>query len=289
MKRSNRLVIFVGVLLAILAFVGIVIVLNQNGTTGTGPNASATPRTVAVLVAKQDIKIGDAVTPDLVEVKQVSPESVQGAHFSDPSQVGGRPAVVAVPKGAQVNEATFGGVGATCISCMLQAGEVAIPVQLDIVTGVDYLVQPGDHVDVVVSVQLPATMSPDGKTLRSVKVVLQNKRVLYVSARNTATLPSATPQPSGSPRAAATAAPIPSSVVVVVAGTDQDAEILRYAARDQTEFQGTATSAVVALTIRATGDSDVQTTTGITINELIKQYGLLVPQQIALPTPSPAR
>ncbi len=32
MKRSNRLVIFVGVLLAILAFVGIVIVLNGQTT-----------------------------------------------------------------------------------------------------------------------------------------------------------------------------------------------------------------------------------------------------------------
>ena len=288
MKRSNRLVIFVGVLLAILAFVGIVILLNNTGPTTSNNGPSPTPRTVAVLVAKQDIKIGDAVTPDMVEVKRVSPDAVLGTNYSDPSQVGGRPALVDVPAGSQVNQETFGGVGQTCISCMLQPGEVAIPVQIDKVTGVDYLVQPGDHVDVLVSIQLPAVMNPDNKSQRSVKVVLQDKRVLFVSARNAATLPSPTPRPrtaSGQP--APTAAPIPNSAIVVIAGTDQDAEVLRYAARDETEFQGTGTSAVVALTIRATGDTDVQTTTGITIEELIKQYGLLVPQTFTLPTASP--
>ena len=49
MKRSNRLVIFVGVLLAILAFVGIVILLNQPG--GPGPNQE--PTTAKVLVRGQ--------------------------------------------------------------------------------------------------------------------------------------------------------------------------------------------------------------------------------------------
>ncbi len=163
MKRSNRLVIFVGVLLAILAFVGIVIVLNNSTSGPTGSNgASPKPATVAVLVAKQDIAIGDAVTPDLVEVKQVDPAAVAGTRFADPSQVGGRPALVAVPAGSQVNQQTFGGVGNVCISCMLQTGEIAIPIQVDKVTGVDFLVQPGDHVDVLVAVQLPAAHESAG-------------------------------------------------------------------------------------------------------------------------------
>ena len=288
MKRSNRLVIFVGVLLAILAFVGIVIVLNNSGTGGgNGGAAEATPTTVAVLVAKQDIAIGDAVTPDMVEVKQVDPSAVVGTRYADPSQVGGRPAIIAVPKGAQVNGEVFGGVGITCISCALQAGEVAIPVQVDQITGLDYLVQPGDHVDVLVSVQLPAVMGPTGDSMRSVKVILQNKRVVFVSSRNTATLPVSTPEPGATPGAATPAPEAPTSAVVVIAGTDQDAEILRYAARDQTEFQGTSTSAVVAMTIRATGDDSTFKTTGITINQLIQEYGLLVPRQVNLASPSP--
>ncbi len=133
-------------------------------------------------------------------------------------------------------------------------------------------------------------MNPQGDSLRSVKVVLQDKRVLYISDRNAATLPAVTPVPGASPRGAATPVPAnPSSAVVIVAGTAQDAEVLRYAARDETEFQGTGTSAVVALTIRNTDDTDVATTTGITIDELIKQYGLLVPQIVNVATPSPSR
>ena len=56
MKRSNRLVILVGVLLAVLAFVAIVILLNNPNNGGTG-GTEATPTTVDVLVATQDIAI----------------------------------------------------------------------------------------------------------------------------------------------------------------------------------------------------------------------------------------
>ncbi|HLA65699.1 MAG TPA: SAF domain-containing protein, partial [Candidatus Saccharimonadales bacterium] len=83
MKRSNRLVILVGVLLAVLAFVAIIIVLNNNTTT------QPTLTTVPVLVAKSDIAIGDAVKPDLVEVKQVAPDAVVPTRIGDPSQLTG--------------------------------------------------------------------------------------------------------------------------------------------------------------------------------------------------------
>ncbi len=96
MKRSNRLVIFVGVLLAILAFVGIVIVLNGQ-TTGR----SQEPTTAKVLVAKDAIDIGTAVTPDMVQVKEVPLDGVVGTPYSDPSQVGGQPALVTLPAGAR--------------------------------------------------------------------------------------------------------------------------------------------------------------------------------------------
>ena len=73
MKRSNRLVILVGVLLAVLAFVGIVVLLGQN--TGK-PNAEKVP--VTVTVAKADIAIGDSVTPDLVRPRTSSPRRSPG-------------------------------------------------------------------------------------------------------------------------------------------------------------------------------------------------------------------
>ncbi len=77
MKRSNRLVILVGVLLAVLAFVGIVILLNQ----GDGPERPE-PTTVTVIVAIDDIAIGDPVTPDMAETAKVAADAVeQTAHW----------------------------------------------------------------------------------------------------------------------------------------------------------------------------------------------------------------
>ncbi len=97
MKRSNRLVILVGVLLAVLAFVAIVILLNQREEAVVPEEVTET-----VLVATQDIDIGDPVTPDLVEAQEVQPDAVQGTPLTDASAVSGQPALFAIPEGSQV-------------------------------------------------------------------------------------------------------------------------------------------------------------------------------------------
>ena len=91
-----------------------------------------------------------AVTPDMVEAKQVDPGSVVGTPFGDPSELQGREAVVEVPAGGQVNQETVGAVtDQVCVSCALLPGEKAIAFQVDPVTGLDFLIQPGDHIDIV--------------------------------------------------------------------------------------------------------------------------------------------
>lgn len=289
MKRSNRLVILVGVLLAVLAFVGIVILLNQ----GTTPGQAETLKT-KVLVAKQAIDIGTKVTPDLVEVKEVEPAAVSGTPLGDPSQVGGRPAIVAVPAGSQVSKETFGaGNVLVDISSQLKAGEKAVTLQLDRTTGVDFLVKPGDLIDVVISqdvqVLQPAADSTDqnprfepvaGLTnARTVKTVLQNKRVLYVS-QSRATQTAATPSPGT--EGTTQAQQFTESVIIVFAGTDQDAELVKFAQRDLNE------KGAMTVTIRATDDTAVEETTGLTIDSLVSKYGLPVPGIVEQVGPSTA-
>jgi Flp pilus assembly protein CpaB len=287
-KRSNRLVILVGVLLAVLAFVGIVILLNQ----GTTPGQAETLKT-KVLVAKQAIDIGTPVTPDMVEVKEVEPSDVSGTALGDPSQVGGRPALVAVPAGSQVSKETFG-VGNTLIdiSGQLKSGEKAVTLQLDRTTGVDFLVKPGDIIDVVlaedVQVLQPTADSTDQNprfepvpglnNARTVKTILQQKRVLYVS-QNRAQQSAATPSPG-----AENAPPqqFTETVIIVFAGTDQDAELVKFAQRDQSE-QGALT-----VTIRATADTANEDTKGLTIDRLVSDFGLPVPGIVEQVGPSTA-
>ena len=286
MKRSNRLVILVGVLLAVLAFVGVLFVLNQQGPAEGPATVQAT-----VLVATVDIAIGDEVTPDMVETKAVDPAAVVGTPMSDPSQLTGRAAVVPVPSGSQVNQEAVGGViGNICVPCALLPGEKAIAFQVDRVTGVDFLILPGDHIDVVINQQIPV-VQPTLDTVNSpiearryeavagleaaqtVKTVLQNKRVLYVSqARNVPGQAEPTPAPDGSQTAAE---PI-ISVIVVFAGTDQDAELIKLAENDVTQ-----TGALTAI-LRAPKDDVAEATTGVTLSLLIERYGVPVPNIVLL-------
>ena len=306
MKRSNRLVILVGVLLAVLAFVAIVILLNQD-TGGTGEPVEPTKENV--LVATRAIAIGDPVTPDVVEIREVDPEAVQGTPLRDESAVAGQPALFAVPAGSQVTGETIGvsqGNPSTDIPRLLQPGEKAITFQVDRVTGVDFLVKPGDNIDIVMSQAITvlqetadsaANEDPEAparfeaitglENQRTVKAILQNKRVLYVSSTR-----AIEPEPvdtngdgvineeDDQPVQAAV-----DSVIIVFAGTEQDAEVIKFAQNDLSEVG--SLSAVV----RHADDDEVEETLGITIDQLVEEYGLRIPDIVeqlneeAAPTP----
>jgi pilus assembly protein CpaB len=287
-KRSNRLVILVGVLLAVVAFVGIVVLL---GNTTGGPS-QVEKTTVDVLVAKVDIAIGDSVTPDKVVVKSVNPDEVSGTRFGDPSQLTGKPALFPVPQGTQVSQEVVGSTKTFCISCQLEPGEKAIAFQVDPVTGLDFLIQPGDHIDIVYRseiavLQQTADSAGSGRprfepitgleAAPTVKTLLQNKRVLYVSATKLqqAAVPGATPAPGSTD---ATANPI-ASVVVIFAGSDADAELIKFAQTDNTVI-GRLTAV-----LRAIKDEAQETTTGITLKILVDTFGIPIPEiiQVAVP------
>ena len=289
MKRSNRLVILVGVLLAVLAFVAIVILLNQNEPTGE----EVAPPTETVLVATQALAIGDPVTPDVVEEREVPPEAVTGTALRSTSQVQGQPALIAVPEGSQVTAETIGaGQVGTNIAAMLEPGEKAVTFQVDRATGVDFLVKPGDTIDVVLSQEVSvlqetadsiANDDPEAparfetvtglENQRSVKAVLQDKRVLYVS--NTRAVEPDPVDTNGDgiidetdqqPEQA-----VVDSVIIVFAGTDQDAEVIKFAQNDLSEV-GSLTAV-----IRHADDDAVEETLGITIDQLVSEYGLRIP------------
>jgi Flp pilus assembly protein CpaB len=289
-KRSNRLVILVGVLLAVLAFVAIVILLNSRPA-DEGP-VEQTKETV--LVATRDLAIGDPVTPDVVEEAEIDPGAVRGTPLRSVTQVSGEAALFAVPAGAQVTAETIGRGDPLSIdiAAQLEPGEKAVTFQVDRVTGVDFLVKPGDSIDIVLSQPITvlqetadsaantdAAAQPRFEAVtglenqRTVKAILQNKRVLYVSATR-ATQPE--PQDTNGdgvidendeqPEQA-----VVDSVLIVFAGTDQDAEVIKFAQNDLTEIGG------LTAVIRNSDDDAVEETIGITIDQLVEQYGLRIP------------
>jgi Flp pilus assembly protein CpaB len=299
-KRSNRLVILVGVLLAVLAFVGIVVLLNQPGEPTNGDTQNVT-----VLVATEDIALGDPVTPALAEVREVAPEAVEQTRLADTSQLTGTPALVPIAAGAQITAEKAGLVTTVgAVEPQLQAGEKAIAFQVDRVTGLDFLLVPGDHIDIVVAQDVtPIQQTADSVTeqqdnpdaparyeavtglsnARTVKTIIQDRRVLYVS--QTRARPVVTGTPSASPTAGAEQQAQIDSVIIVFAGSDQDAELIKFAQRDLNEV-GSLTAV-----LRRTEDTDEgvedPATTGITLNLLVEEYGVPVPDIIVLATQNP--
>ncbi len=292
MKRSNRLVILVGVLLAVLAFVAIVILLNQREEAVAPEEITET-----VLVATQDIAIGDPVTPDVVEEQEINPEAVQGAALGSASAVSGQPALFAIPAGSQVTGEAIGlGTAAdTNLAARLEPGEKAIGFQVDSETGLNLLIKEGDSIDLILSQDVPAVQetadsaaNPDTEApprfepvaglenLRSVKAILQDKRVLYVSDTK-----AFAPQPvdADGDGVADPEQPPPapedqtSTAIIIIAGTEQDAEVVKFA-------QGQERS--ITTVMRHADDDAIDETLGITLRQLVDEFGVLIPDIIQL-------
>lgn len=297
MKRSNRLIILVGVLLAVLAFVGIVVVLNQDGGGGTGDE----PETVAVLEATEDIAIGDPVTPEKAEVVQVEVDAAAQTRIGATSLLTGRPALVPIPVGTQITQEMVG-LGtqpSVNIEAALEPGEKAIAFQVDPVTGLNFLITPGDRIDVVVTQEVTPLQEtqdsidarandpqlqpryeavPGVSNVRTVKTILQDRRVLYVSGTNVRQVQTGAPA-EGEEQPAAEAQTL-DTVIIVFAGSDQDAEVVKFAQRADGDF-GTLT-AILRRTEDTAEEVPNEETTGITLDILVEEYGVPVPDIVLL-------
>ncbi len=69
----------------------------------------------------------------------------------------------------------------------------------------------------------------------------------------------------------AQAAPVLDSVIIVFAGTAQDAEVIKFAQNDLSEV-GSLTAIV-----RHADDDEIEETLGITIDQLVEEFGLRIP------------
>ena len=104
MKRSNRLVLLVGVFLAIVAFVGILLLVRTPAT-----QAPTVATDGPVVVATTDIALSSRIREDQVTTKKVPLTAILPGAFTDPSQVIGQIARQPVGTGGQVTASTLNG------------------------------------------------------------------------------------------------------------------------------------------------------------------------------------
>jgi Flp pilus assembly protein CpaB len=270
----------------------------NKGGSAASPSATAEPLTT-VVIAKQDINLGDKITAAMVDTKKltISEQAQLGADtYSDVSQVIGKIAGGKIVSGQVILASRdFLPPGTVAegqdIAGMVGTGMLGVMVEVDQVNGVGTLLVPGDRVDVILAVymdqlELKAKTASGGEvdlkggTHVTSKTVIQNRKVLVTLIAPTDTTNNAqpTPAPSSEPAAGPTQALVQNTgrhMLVLLEVKPDEAEILRWAQRE--EKVDPQNYIDLSLALRSDKDNDLPdaTTPGITFKMLVDKYNVL--------------
>ena len=302
MKRSNRLVLLVGVFLAIVAFVAIILIGPGGGGTANQPP----PTTQATVIAIADIPLGARIQANQVEVQQKELTSRDADAFGDVSQVIGQRVRQPVVIGQAITQRTLtGGVSGQILDIDVPTGKRAMTVQVDQVTGVGTVIKTGDYVDMVVGIRadkfpvVSADPATDSITIvagingTSVKLLLQGMQVLGTLLPPPPAAAQAGQQGQQPPAQGETGTALTGQQQIVALSVDaQQAEVIKFAQMDGD----------ITLILRS-GDDFIDPvtgqpieppplpdpTTGIILKSLVDRYGVLPPELIETVLPAQAR
>jgi pilus assembly protein CpaB len=325
MKRSGRVFIIAGVALALVAGALLFMFLSQMTQQA---NAVATPTPVPdvdVMTLTRDLPAGTIVTGDMLKrLPRKGNDPAIAEAVRDPSEAVGRMVVTDMKANQTVKRLDL-----QALPFVLAKGKRAMAISVDDLSSVAGLVREGDFVDVVISGKIKlvaptpgtgagnapaakpggeeedddanATVAPVGDQT-TVKAVLQRVPVLKIvqppAPQTQAQQQQAQQQTQQQQQAAAAGTPVatPASqppqgrisnakAILVLAVSDQEAELLRFA-NDTGGLQ---------LLLRGRDDLDPEQTKGMTLDILIRDYGLPVPRLVTVdgtepevkPTPKP--
>lgn len=289
MRRTSRLVLLLGIFLAALTFV--VVLFLSNGSGGTGNNGqpagpTAPPTQLPVVVAVSDIPLGTVVTADLLTTRTIAVPSIETNALGDVSQAVGKTTRTNIVAGQQVHATDFQN---RAVPLTVPAGKRAFPIQVNELTGVLNLLDVGDNVDLIVSLRGDAfpvvQVLADGSVTvvsginpLSVKLplLLQDIQIIGV-------LDAAAPAPAeGQAAPAASTKPVITGAnkLLVLAVTPAQAEVLLFA----------RTTGTLDAVLRPPSDAgQTVETTGVILKTLVDLYGVLPPEIVQVPIPTPLK
>ena len=300
MKRSNRLVLLVGVFLAIIAFVGVLLLSKGGSDQGQTP-----PTELPTVVAATDIPLGTRITADQVTIATKAVAGRDADAFGDVSQVIGKIVREPVTAGAAITAKTLtGGAQGQVLDISCPATFRCMSVQVDQVTGVGTVIKTGDYVDMVVGFtadKFPViTLNPNDSSFTvvsgingtSVKLLLQAMQVLgtLLPPPPAQAQDQNAPQPSAGAGGGTATALNGQQQIVILAVTAQQAEVIKFAQLDGS----------MSLVLRSPDDFIDPTTkapitpipdetTGIILKTLVDTYGVLPPELVETVLPAQGR
>ena len=293
MKRSNRLVMLVGVFLAIVAFIGVILLMQGSPDGTTDP--SAPPTELPTVVATADIPLGVRIQEDQVRIQVLPVDARLPGALQDVTQAVGQVVRVPVTTGQQITSETFAS-GGQIQNIVCPPGRVCMAVQVDQVTGVGTVIKTADYVDMVVGftgAQFPViTLNPlddsftvvSGLNSTSVKALLQGLQVMGTLLPPPPAQDPNAPAPSGDPSTTLSG----QQQIVILSVTTQQSEVIKFAQLDGS----------ISLVLRSPDDfidpatnqpipvPEQVPTTGVILKTLVDTYGVLPPELVETVLPA---
>ena len=307
--RGGKFLLLLGAVLAAMAFIVVYVVMSGRlSTSANDPSANAAtavePVLVSVAVVNRDLPAYTMLDSTNVATIDIEVSTQPSGTTTSPATVFGKMTLAPLAKGQmiQTNQLTETG-----FSSILAKGERAFALAVPEKSTFGNVVMENDYVDllwtVVIAYDRPKPPTADGKieyevgVYSSTKTLLQNLHVMRV-INLAQDAPTGQRSQATSEEAAATTGPAPSAAsmynenapfrsVLVLGVTDQQAEVIAYARQN----------GVIDLTLRSSapqkdeagvvlkdeqgndlrGDKEVEKTTGVTLEMLIQQYGVIPP------------
>jgi Flp pilus assembly protein CpaB len=280
------------VFLAVVAFVGIALLLNGNTQ---APKADAIPTELPTVIAVQDITLGTTVTKDMVTAETRKVAERKTTAFTSVELVIGQVARRPITNGAQLESADFES-GSGISQLTVPKGLVAMTVSVDQLSGVGTVINNGDYVDMIVGFtgdRFPVvTLNPEDQSVSvvaglngtSVKLLLEGMQVIG------RLLPPPPAQANGQP---ATTTPQTTlnnqSMLVILAVTQSQAEVIKFSQLDGS----------ITLVLRSSQDfRDEQGnaivpppagTKGVTLKKLTVDLAVPIPELVEAILPTQSR
>lgn len=210
-------------------------------------------RAIPVVVAKVDIPWGVKILPEMLSTSPYLEESLPKGAFSKPEELSHRIVVSPIKEGEPVLEYRLAPTSLETggVSAILKPGNRAISVKGNLVLGIAGFINPGNRVDVLVTIEDPE------KEIKVTKMVLENCLVL---ASGTQIVENSKGEP----------APVD---VYTLEVTPEQGERLTLAANE----------GKLQFALRGAADADIILTKGITVPEMLKSLAFSEPEPVKPP------
>lgn len=308
--RGGKFLLLLGALLAAMAFVVVYVVMSGKLSANSSGNTAAVPDTAPVMVdvavVNRDLPAYTLLNASNVATVSVEESTVPTNTTTSPSTLYGKMTLIPLTKGQLVHTDQLTESG---FADILAKGERGFVLAIPEKSTFGDAVMENDHVDLIWSATIKINRpkpTGDGKVTyvddvyTSTKTLLQNIHVLRVMklAQDVPAGTSGQATSASANDASVSTLPAPSTsamylddapyqTVLVLGVTDQQAEVIIFARQNgivdltlrssavQKDDAGKVILDATGLDIK--GDTEVEKTTGVTIDTLIKEYGVQAP------------